>query len=231
MDKILYLSQFNLMSSLSEADLIEMDSMTSITTLARNTLIQTPDTFAEGFYFVKKGKVRLYTLSEEGKQFTLDILKEGNVFGEMNGISLGTRSVYIETLEECDICLMNRQRFEQFLIEHPEFMMNLMKVLSERIKGMSALTQQLALGNLHDKIMHNLARLADQMGWVEEGEYCRINLVLTHQEIAWMAGATRESVSAALQDLARVDRVRTGFKSVALHRNELSTSCTANTQL
>lgn len=230
MDKILYLSQFNLMSSLSEADLIEMDSMTSITTLARNTLIQTPDTFAEGFYFVKKGKSACTHYRKKGNSL-LDILKEGNVFGEMNGISLGTRSVYIETLEECDICLMNRQRFEQFLIEHPEFMMNLMKVLSERIKGMSALTQQLALGNLHDKIMHNLARLADQMGWVEEGEYCRINLVLTHQEIAWMAGATRESVSAALQDLARVDRVRTGFKSVALHRNELSTSCTANTQL
>lgn len=231
MDKILYLSQFNLMSSLSEADLIEMDSMTSITTLVRNTLIQTPDTFAEGFYFVKKGKVRLYTLSEEGKQFTLDILKEGNVFGEMNGISLGTRSVYIETMEECDICLMNRQRFEQFLIEHPEFMMNLMKVISERIKGMSELTQKLALGNLHDKIMHNLTRIADQMGWVEEGDYYWINLPLTHQEIAWMAGATRESVSVALQDLARVGRIRTGFKSVALHRNELSASCTANTQL
>jgi CRP/FNR family transcriptional regulator len=231
MDKILYLSQFNLMSSLSEADLIEMDSMTSITTLARNTLIQTPDTFAEGFYFVKKGKVRLYTLSEEGKQFTLDILKEGNVFGEMNGISLGTRSVYIETMEECDICLMNRQRFEQFLIEHPEFMMNLMNVLSERIKGISELTQKLALGNLHEKIMHNLTRLADQMGCVEEDDYFWINLVLTHQEVAWMAGATRESVSVALQDLVRVGRIRTGFKSVALHRNELSASRTANTQL
>jgi CRP/FNR family transcriptional regulator len=231
MDKILYLSQFNLMSSLSEADLIEMDSMTSITTLARNTLIQTPDTFAEGFYFVKKGKVRLYTLSEEGKQFTLDILKEGNVFGEMNGISLGTRSVYIETMEECDICLMNRQRFEQFLIKHPKFMMNLMKVLSERIKGISELTQKLALGNLHEKIMHNLTRLADQMGCVEEDDYFWINLVLTHQEVAWMAGATRESVSVALQDLVRVGRIRTGFKSVALHRNELSASRTANTQL
>ncbi|WP_405154310.1 Crp/Fnr family transcriptional regulator [Paenibacillus sp. FSL K6-0108] len=80
------------MSSLSEADLIEMDSMTSITTMPKNTLIQTPDTYAEGFYFVKKGTIRLYTLTEEGRQFTLDILKEGNVFGEMNGISLGTRS-------------------------------------------------------------------------------------------------------------------------------------------
>ncbi|PQP84398.1 cAMP-binding protein [Paenibacillus sp. PCH8] len=222
MDNILYLSQFDLMSSLSEADLIEMDSMTSITTMPKNRPIQTPDTFAEGFYFVKRGKVRLYTLSPEGKQFTLDILKEGNVFGEMNGISLGTRTVYIETMEECDICLMNKQRFEQFLIEHPQFMMRLMNVLSERIKRMSELTQTLALGNLHEKVIHNLFRLAEQMGWIEENEYCRIQLTLTHQEIAWMAGATRESVTVTMQELARAGRIRTGFKSVSLHRDEIA---------
>ncbi|WP_405142477.1 Crp/Fnr family transcriptional regulator [Paenibacillus sp. FSL H7-0942] len=222
MDKILYLSQFDLMSSLSEADLIEMDGMTSITTIPKNRQIQTPDTFTEGFYFVKRGKVRLYTLNPEGKQFTLDILTEGNVFGEMNGISLGTRAVYIETMEECDICLMNKQRFEQFLIEHPEFMMRLMNVLSERIKRMSELTQTLALGNLHEKVLHNLFRLAEQMGWIEEDEYCRIQLGLTHQEIAWMAGATRESVTIVMQDLAKSGHIRTGFKSVSLHRDEIA---------
>ena len=222
MDKILYLSQFDLMSSLSEADLIEMDGMTSITTIPKNRQIQTPDTFTEGFYFVKRGKVRLYTLNPEGKQFTLDILTEGNVFGEMNGISLGTRAVYIETMEECDICLMNKQRFEQFLIEHPQFMMRLMNVLSERIKRMSELTQTLALGNLHEKVIHNLFRLAEQMGWIEEDEYCRIQLGLTHQEIAWMAGATRESVTIVMQDLVKSGRIRTGFKSVSLHRDEIA---------
>lgn len=222
MNNMLYLSQFNLMSSLSEADLVEMDSMTSITTLPKNTLIQTPDTFAESFYFVKRGAVRLYTLSLEGKQFTLDILKEGNVFGEMNGISLGTRAMYIETMEESDICLMNRQRFDQFLLEHPAFMMNLMKVLSERIKSMSELTQKLALGNLHDKIMHTLFRLASQMGSTEEENYFRIHHALTHQEIAWMVGASRESVTVALQELSRAGRIRTSFKSVSLHRDEMT---------
>jgi CRP/FNR family transcriptional regulator len=57
---------------------------------------------------VKKGKVRLYKLKADGKQFTLDILSEGNVFGEMDMISPGTREMYIETIEECDICRMDK---------------------------------------------------------------------------------------------------------------------------
>ncbi|PYE50864.1 Crp/Fnr family transcriptional regulator [Paenibacillus barcinonensis] len=221
MNKILYLSQFDLMSSLSEADLMEMDSMTSITTLPKLTMIQRPDTFKEGFFFIKKGKVRLYTLNPEGKQFTVDILSEGNVFGELNGISLGTRALYIETMEICDVCLMDRGRFEQFLMDHPAFMMRMMNVLSSRIKQMSDLTQTLALGNLHDKILHNLCRLAEQIGYTEEDGYCRIQSDITHQEIAWMAGASRESVTAAMKELSQAGRIRTSFKSVALHASEL----------
>lgn len=80
--KIEYLSQFNLLHSLSEEDLIEMDQLTSITTIRKNTFIQTPDSSPQGLYFVKRGTIRLFKLTAEGKQFTLDILREGNVFGE-----------------------------------------------------------------------------------------------------------------------------------------------------
>ena len=198
MDKIQYLSQFNLLHSLSMEDLIEMDQLTSITTIPKNTFIQTPETFSEGLYFVKKGKVRLYKLNAEGKQFTSDILNKGNVFGEMDIISFGTRDHYIETIEESHICLMNKERFESFLIQRPRFMMKLLKVLSDRIIGMSHLTQNLALGNLHDKILYALMKLSDQFGLTSNDEYYRIDLPLSHQEIANLVGATREAVTVAL---------------------------------
>ena len=76
-------------------DLIEMEQLTLITTFPKNTFIQTPETFSEGLYFVKKGKLRLYKVNAQGKQFTSDILNEGNVFGEMDIISFGTRENYI----------------------------------------------------------------------------------------------------------------------------------------
>lgn len=222
MDSIQYLSQFNLLKSLSAEDLIEMDQLTSITIIPKNTYIQTPDTFKEGLYFVKQGKVRLFRLNAEGKQFTSDILCEGNVFGEMNMISLGTRDHYIETIEESHICLMNKDRFESFIIHRPRFMLNLMKVLSDRIIGMSHLTQNLALGNLHDKILYVLRKLADQFGYTSQEEYVRLNYALSHQEIANLVGATREAVTVALQELVKEKVIHTGFKTIYLHRDQLA---------
>ncbi|WP_314586741.1 Crp/Fnr family transcriptional regulator [Paenibacillus terrigena] len=222
MDRIEYLSQFNLLKSLSNEDLIEMDELTSITIMPKSTYIQTPDTFKEGLYFVKQGKVRLFKLNAEGKQFTSDILCEGNVFGEMNMISLGTRDHYIETIEESHICLMNKDRFESYLMQRPRFMMNMIKVLSDRIVGMSHLTQNLILGNLHSKIIYVAKKLADQFGYsTHDEEYLRINYALSHQEIANLVGATREAVTIALQELVKENLIQTGFKTIYLHRDQL----------
>ncbi|WP_342550566.1 Crp/Fnr family transcriptional regulator [Lysinibacillus sp. FSL M8-0216] len=221
MDNIQYLSQFNLLNSLSMEDLIEMEQLTLITTFPKNTFIQTPETFSEGLYFVKRGKLRLYKVNAQGKQFTSDILNEGNVSGEMDIISFGTRENYIETIEESHICLMNKERFENFLIQRPQFMMTLLKVLSNRIIGMSQLTQNLALGKLHDKVLYALIKLSDQFGLTGDNEYYKIDFPLSHQEIANLVGATREAVTVVLQELVKEEVIKTGFKTIYIHREKL----------
>ncbi|MBD2861147.1 Crp/Fnr family transcriptional regulator [Paenibacillus oceani] len=221
MDKIEYLSQFNLLRSLSTEDLTEMDELTSITTVPKHTFIQTPETFTERLYFVKKGKVRLYRLSPDGKQFTLDLLSEGNVFGEMKGISLGTRGLFIETVEESDICMMDTERFESYLLQRPRFMMNMIQVLSDRLAHLSSLAFNLALGNLHQKILHTVVMLSEQFGYQNEGEYCRIDIPLSHQDLANRVGASREAVTVALRELSEQKVIKTGFKTISIQREKL----------
>ncbi|WP_339286920.1 Crp/Fnr family transcriptional regulator [Paenibacillus sp. FSL E2-0201] len=221
METIHYLSQFNLLQSLALEDLMEMEELTRITVVPKNTYIQTPTTFSEGLFFVKKGKVRLYRLNSDGKQFTSDILSEGNVFGEMNVISFGTRDHYIEAMEECHICTIDSVRFEEFVATRPRFLMSLMQVLSDRIKSMSQLSQNLAIGNLHDKILCVLLKLSDQLGVKNEDNLFRIDVPLSHQEIANLIGASREAVTVALQELVKAEVIQTGFRTIYVHRDKI----------
>ncbi|WP_419884555.1 Crp/Fnr family transcriptional regulator [Paenibacillus sp. B-A-8] len=221
METIHYLSQFNLLQSLALEDLIEMEELTRITVVPKNTYIQTPTTFSEGLFFVKKGKVRLYRLNSDGKQFTSDILSEGNVFGEMNVISFGTRDHYIEAMEECHICTIDSVRFEEFVATRPRFLMSLMQVLSDRIKSMSQLSQNLAIGNLHDKILCVLLKLSDQLGVKNKDNLYRIDVPLSHQEIANLIGASREAVTVALQELVKAEVIQTGFRTIYVHRDKI----------
>ncbi|MHA7965425.1 Crp/Fnr family transcriptional regulator [Paenibacillus sp. CAU 1782] len=222
MDRIDYLSQFNLLQSLSRQDLIEMDKLTIVTTFPKHAFIQTPDSFVEMLYFVKRGKVRLYRLNEDGKQFTIDLLNEGNIFGEMKDVSLGTRGLFIEAVQESDICMMDRERFENYLIRHPQFMMNMIKAISDRLSHMSSLAQHLALGKLHDKIIHILTELSGRFGVQEEDDgFSVINMAISHQEIAHLIGVTREAVSVALKELGEAGTIRSGFRTVAMRSDML----------
>jgi CRP/FNR family transcriptional regulator len=100
--------------------------------------------------------------------------------------------------------------------------MSLMQVLSDRIKSMSQLTQNLAIGNLHDKILCVLLKLSDQLGVKSEDNYYKINVPLSHQEIANLIGASREAVTMALQELVKAEVLQTGFRTILIHHDKVS---------
>ncbi|MFI8711484.1 Crp/Fnr family transcriptional regulator [Brevibacillus brevis] len=221
MNRITYLSQFYLLNSLSEESLRLIDQLTSLTSFPQNTCIQTPETFSEGVYFIKQGKVRLYKVNRDGRQFTFDILGDGNVFGEVDFLSLGTREMYIETIEACLICKMGKAKFESYIIEHPQLMMKIMKIISDRMVSISQAAENLALLPLQDRIISTLVRLADQFGTPCSSAFQKIELPLSHQELAHFVGASREAVTVALRALAREELIQTGFKTISIHRDNI----------
>jgi CRP-like cAMP-binding protein len=88
-----------------------------------------------------------------------------------------------------------------------------LKILSERLKERDEMLEQLALGDVRERVLHLLIKLSGQFG-VKDGDYHKIDLPLTHQELANMIGATRESVSVVLREFAKDDIIRTGRMSI-----------------
>ncbi|MFC4767482.1 Crp/Fnr family transcriptional regulator [Effusibacillus consociatus] len=220
MNKLWYLSQISMFDSLPLEDLMEIERMAPMKTIQKHTLIQTPATFREGLYFIKKGKLRLYKINSEGRQFTLGILGEGNVFGEIDTFSLGTKGIYIETMEETLLCSLTKEEFESFLTQRPQLALKLLKVLSERLLEREAMLEQLALGGIRDRVLHLLVKLADQFGVEKADGFSKIDLVLSHQELANMIGASRESVTVVLNELVKQDLIRTGRMSIQIRLDE-----------
>ncbi len=221
MDKLWYLSQISLFDALSMEELQEIEKMSPMTTIKRGALIQSPDTFREGLYLLKEGKLKLYKINPEGKQFIVSILGSGNVFGEIDSFSLGTRDTFIETMDETILCSLGKEQFEQFLVDRPHLTVRIMKELSRLLKERDAMLAQLALSNVRDRILHLLKTLAEKFG-IPEGAYHKIDMPLSHQEFANMIGSTRETVTTVLNDLSKDGVIKTGRMSVHVNLNHLS---------
>lgn len=222
MDKLWYLSRISIFETLPPEDLMELDRMAPMThfnALPKGTLVQTPDLHRDGLFFVKAGKLRLYKINSEGKQFTVGILGNGNMFGEIDTFSFGTKGLYIETMEETLICSVLKEHFENFLLKRPELAMKFLKEFSNMLRERDELLEKLALGDVRDRVLHLLLKLADQFG-IDDDEFVKIDLPLTHQEVANMIGATRESVTVILNELVKEGVLQTGRKTISIEVNK-----------
>jgi CRP-like cAMP-binding protein len=110
MDKLFLLSQISLLDELPMEELQVIDEMSEMKPVKKGTLIFSPEKPIEALFLLKKGQVRLYKINQSGKQFTVDILVDGNIFGETSSLSLTDDDTYAEAMAETYLCMISINR-------------------------------------------------------------------------------------------------------------------------
>ncbi len=219
MDKVWYLSQINLLEDLPMEDLQMIDAMAPMSTIKKGTLIISPETENKNLYFLKRGRVRLFKVNEDGKQLTIGLLGKGNIFGETETFSTGSRSAYVEAMDDALVCILGKKDFEALLMKRPQVALKMVSILTQKIRESEEMLENLAFRDVRYRLLYLLAKLAKRFGQASTDvarPYTRLDLNLTHQELANMIGATRESVSMTLSHLANEGLVTTGRKEIAV---------------
>ncbi|WP_346775296.1 cyclic nucleotide-binding domain-containing protein [Bacillus sp. RO2] len=119
-DKLFLLSQISLLDELPMDDLKVIDEMSEMKPVKKGTIILSPEKHMEALFLLKKGQVRLYRLNSKGKQFTVDILVDGNIFGETSTMSLTDDQVYAEAMTDTYLCILGKEEFEEFIENNPK---------------------------------------------------------------------------------------------------------------
>ncbi len=218
-NKLWYLSQINLFEDLPMDDLKMIDAMAPMHTIPPGTIIVDSSEGQKNLYLLKKGRVRLFKTSEDGKQLTLGLLGKGNIFGETESISTGSEAAAVEALEETLVCVLSKVDFDALLLKWPAVAVKMVAILSQRLREAEELVENLAFRDVRYRVLYLLTKLARQFGTVPATSapgFVQLDLRLSHQDLAHMIGSTRESVSMVLGQLAREGIVITGRKHIAV---------------
>ncbi|MCS7173726.1 MAG: Crp/Fnr family transcriptional regulator [Armatimonadetes bacterium] len=211
MDKTAYLNQIDLFRQLSPEELQAVDRLAELQTVSQGTLLLDPTRFRPVLYLLKRGYVRLYRITPEGRQLTVSLLGPGNVFGELEGLSTGTRHSFAEAVTDMLVCTLREADLERLMRTYPEVAVRM--VLSGRLRELEDMLERLALSSVWTRVLHLLTKLAESFG-VPEGRFVRLEVGLTHQDLADMVGCSRETVTLTLGELARQGVVRTARRRV-----------------
>lgn len=175
--------------------------------LPRGSFVFYPDDVAESLYVVAEGWARLFSIRSESEEVTVAVLGRGQVFGEAalrQGQSYGN---FCETITDLEIYSAQGKDLLELARIHPEVGRALARLLSERI----GLAQGDLVALRFKDVLPRVARAVLTAMQPSEGGF---EVTLSHQDLAYLAFSTRETVTKALGDLAFQGILELGYRRI-----------------
>lgn len=154
--------------------------------------------------FLRAGLVREYTLNVDGEIFILNLYLPESFFP----IRSNNQS-FFETIIPSVISQVPITQWHEFLLSHPEILLDIVQQVSVYLETFSQRMSLLAKGSVQKRILSIISHLNNQLGQPTGHNGSRIiNYPLTHREIAAWAGTTRESASIEINKLEKAGLIK-----------------------
>jgi len=197
-----FLKYIPLFSELSDDDLREILKLAMRQIYKKDNMILIEEEIGSTMFIILDGRVKISRISDDGREVILSILSEGDFFGEMSILDGQNRSANVVTLDDSKIMIIRREDFLQMLHDYPQIAINLLKELAGRLRRSDAQIKSLSLQNATGKVASTLLRIADDSGKIHLGQV-EIPRLPPQQDLANMAGTSRETISRVLKSLTK----------------------------
>jgi len=158
-----------------------------------NQIILTMNDAGKEMFIILSGSVSVFHQFGKRKR-TLDVLKNGDVFGEISVLTSMPRTASVETLEEVEILSINKKDLLDLIKGNYELSLNIIKNLSDKLINANQQIDWLTFKNVQGILANQLYLLSTKYGEkISNG--VRINIKTPHKFLAELAGVSRETAT------------------------------------
>ncbi|MDA8442443.1 MAG: Crp/Fnr family transcriptional regulator [Peptococcaceae bacterium] len=194
-----YLKKIPIFAELMEDQLERLTQVIIERQYRKNQIIFGEGDPGEALFFLKQGKVKLTKATADGREQILAFRSAGEVFAEVVLFDGGTYPATAEVIEDAKIGIIRNHDIEKIARENADIAVSLVKIMSRRLRQAQTALKDIALKDVYGKLASTLLKLAAQYGKSECGG-TKIELNLTHQDLANMIGTSRESVNRVISE-------------------------------
>lgn len=196
------LSAVDLFRGVSEREARKISDLCTERPFRKGATIYGQGDLCDSLCILKSGVVKLISVSPKGSEAILQILKPGQVFGELL-LSRERRAFTALAAEDSVVILISRQNLKKLLSLVPVLALNFIQMLSRRLAEVeSGLAESSHTWSYH-RLARVLLNLSEEYG-EEVPSGTLIRLRLTHEDLANLIGTTRETVTTQLNRFSRM---------------------------
>ncbi|KUO59067.1 Crp/Fnr family transcriptional regulator [bacterium BRH_c32] len=197
-----FLKYVPIFMELPEATLEKIELVGSRRNFEKDQIILLEEEVGSALFMIVTGKVKVSRSSSDGREVILTILSESDFFGEMAILDGLTRSATVTATEPTELFMIQRKEFLDLLKTYPEISISLLQELTKRLRAADMKIKALSLKDAEGKVATVILQLADDIGMIKRG-IVEIEKLPLQQDLANMAGTSRETISRTLHSFAK----------------------------
>ncbi|AHG90472.1 cyclic nucleotide-binding protein [Gemmatirosa kalamazoonensis] len=160
----------------------------------RGALIVRQGDPGDALYVLRSGSVKVAIVGDDGREVILDTLGQGAHFGELALIDGRPRSAHVVAVDPAVLLVLRREDFRREVERQTRVAWALLEELSRRLRDADEKITALVLLDVPGRVARLLLDRAT-------GTPPTIERAPTHETMAQMIGASRETVSRAMREL------------------------------
>lgn len=193
------LGQFGLLRSLPRDVLEDLSARMQLREVARRAVVATKDAPAAELGFLVSGRLQGVDFTVDGRSVGLYFVDPGDFFSELSVIDAQPASEFVVAASTSTVALLEAQAARDLIFRFPDLSRHVMLRLATRLRAVTAQRTLLGLPNPFQRLCVLIMQLAQQAS--AAAGPLSIPQVPTHQELAIMINASRETVTRAFQIL------------------------------
>jgi CRP/FNR family cyclic AMP-dependent transcriptional regulator len=205
-----FLASVPMFSGLQRDELLKFAELTRERTYPKGSVILFQGDPGDSLYVLRQGRAKVVLIGEDGREVILGVLEPGAHFGELALIDDQPRSAHVIAMEDSQLLILRREDFRRRVEANPSVAWALLTELSRRLRRADQKIGGLVLLDVPGRISRLLLDLSS------ESSNGTIEKPLTHQTIAQMIGASRETVSRAMKEFQQEGLIRVERRRIAV---------------
>lgn len=189
------LHQFPLLRSLSPGELQNISVQMHLRSFARRGMVISKDGTSQDLGFLVDGRLQGVDFTVDGRSVGLYFVDPGDYFGELAMVDGKAASEFVVAAVKSTVAFLEAGQARELILGHPELAREVMTRLAQRVRNVLAQRTLLSLPNPFQR----LCVLLLQLPFSEHAGRRTVDQIPTHQELAIMINASRETVTRAFQ--------------------------------